>query len=48
MLAEKKDNPANFGVGCQRGCICEIPNQLPCPGIVPLPNHMRGKFIHQK
>lgn len=47
-LAEKKDNPANFGVGCDRNCICEIPGQVPCPGVVPLPNHMRGKFRNQQ
>jgi len=41
---EKKENPANFGVGCLRRCLCEIPDQVPCPGVVPLPNHMRGKF----
>nr|CAD7458435.1 unnamed protein product [Timema tahoe]CAD7598027.1 unnamed protein product [Timema genevievae] len=45
---EKKDNPANFGYGCDRHCICEIPGQVPCPAVVPLPNHMRGKFTHQK
>lgn len=45
---EKKDNPANFGVGCLRNCICVIPGQVPCPGIVPLPYHMRGKYIFQK
>ncbi|XP_030378684.1 probable 28S ribosomal protein S25, mitochondrial [Scaptodrosophila lebanonensis] len=44
-LAESKDNPANFGYGCDRHCICEIPGQVTCPGIVPLPNNMRGKFI---
>lgn len=43
-MAEKKDNPANFGVGCERPCICELPGQVPCPGVVPLPNHMRGKY----
>lgn len=42
--AEKKDNPANFGVGCFRSCMCEIPGQVPCPGVVPLPFHMRGKY----
>uniref|UniRef100_A0A336K8H4 Small ribosomal subunit protein mS25 n=1 Tax=Culicoides sonorensis TaxID=179676 RepID=A0A336K8H4_CULSO len=41
---EKKDNPANFGYGCSRACICEIPGQLPCPGVIPLPMHMRGKY----
>ncbi|XP_012262593.1 probable 28S ribosomal protein S25, mitochondrial [Athalia rosae] len=46
VLAEKKDNPANFGIGCEKSCICEIPGQLPCPGLVPLPNMMRGKFKH--
>lgn len=44
-LAESKDNPANFGYGCSRHCICEIPGQVPCPGTVPLPDHMRGKHI---
>ncbi|XP_035893907.1 probable 28S ribosomal protein S25, mitochondrial isoform X1 [Anopheles stephensi] len=46
-LAEKQDNPANFGVGCMKHCICEIPGQLPCPGVVPVPQHMRGKFKYQ-
>ncbi|KAF4523192.1 hypothetical protein B566_EDAN002450 [Ephemera danica] len=45
---EKKDNPANFGLGYERHCICELPGQVPCPGIVPLPNHMRGKFIYAR
>uniref|UniRef100_A0A1B6CTH5 Small ribosomal subunit protein mS25 n=1 Tax=Clastoptera arizonana TaxID=38151 RepID=A0A1B6CTH5_9HEMI len=40
---EQKQNPAHFGYGCEKHCICEIPGQVPCPGVVPLPNHMRGK-----
>ncbi|XP_015178827.1 PREDICTED: probable 28S ribosomal protein S25, mitochondrial [Polistes dominula] len=48
ILKEKKDNPANFGVGCKVGCICEIPGQVPCPGVVPLPYHMRGKTRMKK
>ena len=44
ILREKKDNPANFGYGCEKSCMCDIPGQLPCPQVVPLPNHMRGKF----
>ncbi|XP_044737821.1 probable 28S ribosomal protein S25, mitochondrial [Chrysoperla carnea] len=40
---EKKDNPANFGIGCDRFCMCEIPGQVPCPAVIPLPMHMRGK-----
>ncbi|KAK5645781.1 hypothetical protein RI129_004245 [Pyrocoelia pectoralis] len=44
IAKEKKDNPANFGVGCERHCICEIPGQVTCPQIVPLPFHMRGKY----
>ncbi|XP_017063756.1 probable 28S ribosomal protein S25, mitochondrial [Drosophila eugracilis] len=44
-LKESKDNPANFGYGCDRHCICEIPGQVSCPGTFPLPEHMRGKFI---
>ncbi|XP_076040561.1 mitochondrial ribosomal protein S25 [Oratosquilla oratoria] len=43
---ESKDNPANFGWGCSRQCICEVPGQLPCPGLVPLPKPMRGKYKH--
>ncbi|KOC69821.1 putative 28S ribosomal protein S25, mitochondrial [Habropoda laboriosa] len=44
IIQEKKDNPANFGVGCSRSCMCVIPGQVPCPAIVPLPFHMRGKY----
>ncbi|OWR42274.1 small ribosomal subunit protein mS25 [Danaus plexippus] len=44
---EKEDNPANFGTGCQRPCICEIYGQVPCPGVVPLPKFMRGKYKNQ-
>lgn len=44
VARERKDNPANFGNGCEKSCICDIPGQLPCPQVVPLPNHMRGKF----
>ncbi|XP_038219472.1 probable 28S ribosomal protein S25, mitochondrial [Zerene cesonia] len=44
IAAEKKDNPANFGAGCERACMCEIFGQVPCPGVVVLPKIMRGKF----
>lgn len=47
-LAERKENPANIGVLCKRQCICEIPGQIPCPAIVPLPFHMRGKYKYQQ
>ncbi|KAK3884808.1 hypothetical protein Pcinc_010936 [Petrolisthes cinctipes] len=49
-LAEEKreaqilDNPGNFGWGCDRQCICEVPGQVPCPGVIPLPKFMRGKY----
>jgi small subunit ribosomal protein S25 len=48
LAAEKKDNPANFGVGCSRKCMCEIQDQIPCPGVCPLPKFMRGKYILYK
>ncbi|EZA48317.1 hypothetical protein DMN91_008112 [Ooceraea biroi] len=48
IAMEKKDNPANFGVHCEKSCICHVPGQVPCPGIVPLPDHMRGKIIVDK
>lgn len=44
IIQKKTDNPANFGVGCPRSCMCVIPDQVPCPGVVPLPFHMRGKY----
>lgn len=48
VAKEKKDNPANFGYGCDRPCVCVLPGQIPCPGTCPLPKHMRGKYIYQK
>ncbi|GJQ84114.1 putative 28S ribosomal protein S25 [Trypoxylus dichotomus] len=48
LAREKKDNPANFGVGCEKACICEISGQIPCPAVCPLPKHMRGKFKYAK
>ncbi|XP_072934112.1 small ribosomal subunit protein mS25 [Epargyreus clarus] len=47
IAAEKKDNPANFGTGCERACICEVYGQIPCSGVVPLPKFMRGKYKNQ-
>jgi len=47
MEAKKEEsNPANFGPKkyCLRECICEIDGQVPCPGTVPLPKEMRGKW----
>lgn len=40
-----QDNPAHFGWGCKRHCICEEFGQLPCPILVNLPKVMRRKFI---
>ncbi|EFN86803.1 probable 28S ribosomal protein S25, mitochondrial [Harpegnathos saltator] len=48
IVQEKKENSANFGVGCEKSCICHIPGQVPCPGVVPLPDHMRAKKILEK
>ncbi|XP_075214075.1 mitochondrial ribosomal protein S25 [Lycorma delicatula] len=48
MAKEKKDNPANFGYLCEKHCICEVPGQVPCPGVVPLPFSMRGKYINKR
>ncbi len=44
LASEKKDNPANFGVGFDRYCICMVSGQVPCPGVVQLPKHWRGKY----
>ncbi|XP_077987119.1 small ribosomal subunit protein mS25-like [Glandiceps talaboti] len=40
----KKDNPANFGDGALRKCMCEVAGQVPCPSVVELPKEMRGKY----
>jgi small subunit ribosomal protein S25 len=48
LAAEKKDNPANFGPGCERFCPCELPGQLPCPAIIPVPKKWRGKYHYHK
>lgn len=42
LMEQKLDNPANFGYYCERQCICEVFNQVPCPGVVPMPIYRRG------
>nr|XP_033782595.1 28S ribosomal protein S25, mitochondrial [Geotrypetes seraphini] len=41
-----KSHPAHFGNGKNflRACICEVEGQVPCPGIVPLPKELTGKY----
>ncbi|NXH18166.1 RT25 protein, partial [Bucco capensis] len=43
---KKLSHPANFGHKKYhlRECMCEIEGQVPCPGFVPLPKEMRGKY----
>lgn len=45
---EKKQlsHPAHFGPRkyCLRECMCEVEGQVPCPGLVPLPKEMTGKY----
>lgn len=36
-------NPANFGTGFSRYCICEVPGQIPCPGVVKFPRELCRK-----
>jgi small subunit ribosomal protein S25 len=45
---EAKINPANFGEGCPRYCICQVEGQIACPRYKPLPEFMRNKFMHYK
>ena len=49
IASEAKSNPANFcrRLGFDRHCICEMPGQVPCPTIVPIPRHWRGKWWNQ-
>ena len=44
FASQKKDNPANFGQDCERYCLCSVPGQVPCSGLVPVPKHWRGKY----
>ncbi|XP_029457257.1 28S ribosomal protein S25, mitochondrial [Rhinatrema bivittatum] len=41
-----KSHPANFGPRkyCLRECMCEVEGQVPCPGLVPLPKELTGKY----
>lgn len=45
IAKEKKDNPANFGYLCEKPCICKFVGQVPCSGVVPVPEYMRGKWL---
>ncbi|XP_048874192.1 28S ribosomal protein S25, mitochondrial [Brienomyrus brachyistius] len=49
LAAMVTSNPANFGHRkyCLRECLCEVDGQVPCPGIVPLPKEMTGKYRNQ-
>lgn len=44
MTQVSEVNKADFGLGHDRWCMCEVPGQVPCPGWVPLPKHMRAKY----
>ncbi|KAL1790179.1 28S ribosomal protein S25, mitochondrial [Sigmodon hispidus] len=43
---QQRSHPANFGPRkyCLRECMCEVEGQVPCPGLVPLPKEMTGKY----
>lgn len=43
---QRQSHPANFGPRkyCLRECMCEVEGQVPCPGLVPLPKEMTGKY----
>lgn len=49
LAAMVTSNPANFGHRkyCLRECLCEVEGQVPCPGLVPLPKEMTGKYRNQ-
>ncbi|EDK99319.1 small ribosomal subunit protein mS25 [Mus musculus] len=43
---QQRFHPGNFGPRkyCLRECMCEVEGQVPCPGLVPLPKEMTGKY----
>ena len=42
--SHEPQNPGNFGLGCDRWCICEIPGQVPCSGFERPPKERTGKW----
>ncbi|XP_034950602.1 probable 28S ribosomal protein S25, mitochondrial [Chelonus insularis] len=48
LLNRTYSNSADIGNGQDKHCICEVLGQVPCPSVVPLPFHMRGKYVYQK
>ncbi|XP_029633369.1 probable 28S ribosomal protein S25, mitochondrial isoform X1 [Octopus sinensis] len=44
---ESNVHPANFGHGCSRWCICEVPGQVPCSGFVTTRPEVMGKNTWQ-
>ncbi|KAL3102201.1 hypothetical protein niasHS_003610 [Heterodera schachtii] len=44
MDSYKRENPAEFGYGCERQCICEMQGQHPCTAILYAPKHLRGSW----
>lgn len=41
-----EENPAIFGFQKKRWCMCSVPSQCPCPGVLRLPKNMQGKFVN--
>ncbi|CAG2106295.1 unnamed protein product [Medioppia subpectinata] len=41
-----EENPALFAFKAKRWCMCSIPGQCPCPGVIQLPKTMRGKYFN--
>ncbi|XP_060696371.1 28S ribosomal protein S25, mitochondrial [Hemiscyllium ocellatum] len=43
---KEHSHPAHFGPKkyCLRECMCEVEGQVPCPGLVPLPKELTGKY----
>jgi len=37
-------NPADFGIDCERQCLCEVQGQAPCTSLILAPTYMKGKW----
>lgn len=44
---ERLTHPANFGYGCSRWCICEVPGQIPCSAFTNIKPELMGKNTWQ-
>jgi len=48
LRIKNQENMATWGLNRRYACACQVPDQVPCPGLIPLPMRMRGKYTKYK